>query len=142
MKKQLLLLAFLFISLIDLQAQHVCYLESKDKETTQVRKDTLCVSNDKMQAILKSEINRFTDYVAREFEYPELAKEYCFEGEMIVRVVYDEGFETVEITKSISPLLDRMVMNHITNYISNFDRKYVQAPRLVFKIPINFKLEG
>lgn len=95
-----------------------------------------------LQATLENEIKRFTDFVANEFEYPDSAKEYCLEGEMIIRVVYNNGFESVEITKSIDPLLEDMVMEKIEEYIKAFDRKYVDAPRLVFKIPIEFRMEG
>jgi hypothetical protein len=100
------------------------------------------VPDDKMQAILQEEIKRFTDYAANEFEYPEQVKDHCIEGEMIVRVVYNKGFESIEIVKSIDPFLDKMVLKNISTYVKNFDRNYENAPRLVFKLPINFRMEG
>jgi len=142
MKNQLLLLTFFLLSFAEVQAQNVCCLNVNSKEITQIGKDSLCMSNEQIEAVLKDEIKRFTDYAANEFEYPDLAKGYCLEGEMIVRVVYNKGFERVEITKSINPILDKMVMDQITEYINNFDRTYDRSPRLVFKIPIHFSLEG
>jgi len=143
MKNQTLFLAFLFLfSFTEIQAQDLYSLANSNKGVTQYEEEFSRTSNDEMQTTLEAEIKRFTDYVANEFEYPTLARDHCMEGEMIIKVVYNKGFESVEITKSINTLFDKMVMEHITAYINNFDRTYDQAPRLVFKIPINFRMEG
>ncbi|MFT4667735.1 MAG: hypothetical protein ACI8YQ_001998 [Polaribacter sp.] len=143
MKKQNLLFAFLFLfSVTGAQAQDHCCLLTNNQEVTKLSEGSKQVPDDKMQAILQEEIKRFTDYAANEFEYPEQVKDHCIEGEMIVRVVYNKGFESIEIVKSIDPFLDKMVLKNISTYVKNFDRNYENAPRLVFKLPINFRMEG
>jgi len=118
------------------QVQELCCLHADNKEAQE-----LVVSVDKMKAILDEEIRLFTNYLSQNIEYPKRAKYKMLEGNMIVHIIYDNGFDSIEITKSIDPEIDEMVLDNIREYIKNFDRDYQGAPRLAFDLPLNFRME-
>ncbi len=142
--RNLLLILFLLFS-VGAQAQNCdpasCYYAAVSKKGASDNKTILSTQED-IQAVLNEEIQRFTEFVSTDLEYPDLAKDQCFEGQVIVRVVYNHGFESTKIVQSANPLLDEAVMDRIKKYIENFDRQYEHHSRLVFKVPINFRLKG
>lgn len=140
MKKQyLLVFTFLLFQFSEAQAQDICCLKVDNKEVAEIGKEFRAISQDKMKVIIDEEIKLFTNYLSQSFEYPKHAKYKMLEGNMIVRIVYDSGFESIKVTKSIDPEIDKMVLDNIQEYIKNFDREYLGAPRLAFDLPVNFK---
>lgn len=140
MKKQYLLLFFFVLLLSNAgQAQDNCCPQVKNSESTaQVKLELM--DEDKVHAIIGKEIELFTDYINQNLEYPKSAEYTMLEGEMRVRIVYENGFDRIAITKSIHPGIDEMVLHHIGEYVNNFDREYAGAPRLVFDLPITFRM--
>lgn len=141
MKKQnLLVFIFVLLQFTTAQAQENCCIQLNNKELTELGKDSNPISEDKMKAIIDEEIKLFTDYISQNFEYPKRAMYNMLEGNMVVHIIYDNGFDSIKITKSLDSEIDEMVLENIGKYIKNFDREYPGAPRLAFDLPINFRM--
>lgn len=141
MKKQYLLaIIIVLFQFPEAQAQETCCVQIDHKAATELGIELDPMSQDKMKTILDEEIKLFTNYINQNFEYPERAKYKMLEGNMIVHIIYDKGFDSIQITKSIDPEIDEMVLENIHEYIKKFDRKYPGAPRLAFDLPINFRM--
>lgn len=148
MKKQyILVFVFILFQITQAQAQSQaeaqehCCIEASKEERTQLIKKKDPMSNANMKKVLDKEIILFTNYLSQNLEYPERAEQIMLEGKMMVHIVYENGFDRIEITKSIDPEIDAMVLDNIREYVKNFDRDYPVAPRLSFELPINFHMQ-
>ena len=145
MKKQtlLLLVSLFLISILDAQSALSFANTSNSQIELDKTADTPKKEKGEISEKIAQELQLFTDYLATEIEYPEMAQLYNVEGLMVVRVVFDGEIKDIKIVQSLNADCDKLVIKKIKEYASNWDRKdYEDIPLLAFEIPLSFKLQG